>query len=225
CEPFYSLNPGIERIALGIGSVAAPTSTFEGLRRIRAMRRAVTRSKPDVAVAFMHSSYIPLGAALLGTGVPLVASEHISYDHYRGRPLQAGLLRLAPLIARTITVLSEPVRAGFPEPIRRALTVMPNPVPLPDCVRANVTAPAPSSTLLAVGRLEVQKDHQVLIEAFARIARAFPDWRLRIVGEGVLRPRLETQIRRLGLEDRVELPGAIADIGREYAAAQLFVMP
>ena len=62
--------------------------------------------RPDVAVGFMHSSYIPLGLALLGTGIPLVASEHISYDHYRDRPLQAALLRLTPRLARVTTVLS-----------------------------------------------------------------------------------------------------------------------
>jgi len=98
-------------------------------------------------------------------------------------------------------------------------------------VSANVRARADvrgedrtSRTLLAVGRLEDQKDHRTLIRAFAEIAGDFPDWRLRIVGEGELRPDLEALVRRHRLEGRVALPGAISEIGEEYEAAQLFVM-
>jgi glycosyltransferase involved in cell wall biosynthesis len=182
--------------------------------------------KPDVCVGFMHSSYIPLGLALLGTGIPLVASEHIAYDHYRNRPLQAALLRLTPRLARTTTILSDAIRTGFPAAIRRSMTVVPNPVLVPSDVRTDVAGSAHArKTLLAIGRLEAQKDHAVLVDAFSRITKKFPDWRLRIVGEGVLRPALETQVRQLDLEGVVELPGVIPDIEREYAAAQLFVMP
>ena len=48
---------------------------------------------------------------------------------------------------------------------------------------------------------------------------------MRIVGEGEKRGELEKQIRELGLERRVELPGAISDIWREYRNASFFVSP
>lgn len=225
-EPFYPIAPAVKRVALGIGDVRANTKWTEGPRRIRALRRLARRERPNVAVGFMHSAYLPLGAALLGTGIPLVASEHISWDHYRSRPFQGLLLRLASVLAREITILSEPVRAGFPASLRRRMTVVPNPVDIEGHRPANVDgAEGAHRTLLAVGRLEPQKDHRVLIAAFARIAADFPDWRLRIVGEGILRKELEAQIAGLGLQDRVELPGATAQVDAEYAAAQLFVMP
>jgi glycosyltransferase involved in cell wall biosynthesis len=80
-------------------------------------------------------------------------------------------------------------------------------------------------TLLSVGRLEPQKDHKTLITAFGMIADRYPDWQLRIVGEGMLRGALEGQARSLGLGDRIEFPGAVREISAEYASAQLFVMP
>lgn len=221
---FYPLDPAVTSMPIGIGNVAGHSSSGEILRRVATMRRSVRSLQPDVAVGVMHSSYIPLGVALLGTGIPLVASEHISYDHYRDRPLQAALLRLTPWLARTITVLSEPVRAGFPAPFRRAMTVVPNPVSPPSPAQPASRHAGPN-VLLAMGRLEAQKDHRVLIEAFGRIAAQFPDWRLRIVGEGVLRGELEAQVREFGLEGRVELPGVIEDVGREYASAKVFAMP
>lgn len=79
--------------------------------------------------------------------------------------------------------------------------------------------------LLAVGRLASQKDHGCLIDAFAILAPRFPDWTLRIVGEGDLRGQLERQIADRGLVERIELPGAIREIDAEYRKASLFVSP
>jgi GalNAc-alpha-(1->4)-GalNAc-alpha-(1->3)-diNAcBac-PP-undecaprenol alpha-1,4-N-acetyl-D-galactosaminyltransferase len=222
---FYALDPAVRWQPLGVGQVRTGTGIGEALGRIAALRRTVRQAGPDAAIGFMHSAYIPLGLALLGSGVPMLASEHIAYEHYRTRPLQAALLRLAPRLARAITIISPEIRSGFPPSLRRRMVVLPNPVgasggrPADPC-----GGDRPFRTLLAVGRLEAQKDHATLIRAFAALADRCPDWRLRIVGEGSLRGALERQVRELGLEGWVSLPGATADIEREYEAAQLFVM-
>lgn len=80
-------------------------------------------------------------------------------------------------------------------------------------------------TILSVGRLFPQKDQKVLIDAFARVAVRFPEWRLRLFGDGPLRSDLEAQVERAGLADRVELPGKSDDISAEYSSAQMFVLP
>jgi glycosyltransferase involved in cell wall biosynthesis len=79
--------------------------------------------------------------------------------------------------------------------------------------------------LLSVGRLEVEKDHAVLVDAFSRIAERVPDWDLRIVGKGALHEQLKAQISVLGLANRVQLPGSTNEISKEYLSAQLFVVP
>ena len=224
--PFYQLDPAVRWLPLGVGHARRGTSPAEALRRAAALRRLTRGMDLDVAVGFMHSAFIPLGLALLGTGVPMLASEHIAYDHYRTRPLQAALLRLTPFLARAITIISPRIRQGFPGSIRRRMVVVPNPVSVSPGRPADVAGDGrPFRTLLAVGRLEAQKDHSTLIDAFAKIAADFPDWRLRIVGEGSLRGPLEAQVGRLGLDDRVSLPGAIGTIGEEYELAQIFAMP
>ena len=225
-DPFYPLHPSVARLALGIGDTRRHTGPAEAIRRMAALRRLTREMRPDVAVGFMHSVYIPLGLALIGTGIPLLASEHIAFAHYDSRPLQRAVLRLTPLVARATTVLSPAIRDEFPASLRRHMVVVPNPVMARGAGRADPGGQdRPTKTLLAVGRLEDQKDHRTLIRAFARIAGDFPDWNLRIVGEGELRPQLESLVRQLELDDRIALPGASARIGEEYEAAQLFVMP
>ena len=224
--PFYQFDPAVRRMPLAIGDVRRGTGLAEVWRRTRALRRLVRSVSPEVAVGFMHSAFIPLGLALRGSGVPMLASEHIAYDHYRTRPIQAMLLRLTPRLARAATVISADVRAGFPAAIRDRMVIVPNPVGVEPGRPADPAGEGLSTrTLLAVGRLEAQKDHRTLIEAFAAVSASYPDWRLRIVGEGALRPALEAQVGRLGLSSVISLPGAISPIGPQYESAQLFAMP
>jgi glycosyltransferase involved in cell wall biosynthesis len=69
------------------------------------------------------------------------------------------------------------------------------------------TAPVPPDevvTLLGVGRLVEKKGFTFLLEALAQVQRPF---RMRLVGDGPYRGRLEALITRHGLADRVELLG------------------
>ena len=62
-------------------------------------------------------------------------------------------------------------------------------------------------TVLAVGRLNEVKRFELLIRLFAALHRQFPDWKLRIVGEGEERGRLEAAIKELHAENYVNLTG------------------
>jgi glycosyltransferase involved in cell wall biosynthesis len=223
-EPdFYEVDDRVDRLWLGSGDVAARSTAVDLLRRAIALRRAIKGLAPDVAVGFMHSAYIPLAVALSNSRVPVIASEHIVYDHYRHLPAEALALRLtAPLYAR-ITVISEAIRRSYPKGLADRMEVISNPVTR----AARVADPVGGSSkiLLNVGRLFEQKDQRTLIGAFALVAGAYPDWTLRILGEGPLRSMLETLVREKGLESRVQLPGAVSDIAREYESAQVFAMP
>lgn len=77
--------------------------------------------------------------------------------------------------------------------------------------------------LLTVGSFKLQKNHQLLIRAFARLP-ASRNAKLTILGEGDLRPTLEKLIADLGLQGRVVLPGFAVDPYPWYRTADLFVL-
>jgi glycosyltransferase involved in cell wall biosynthesis len=80
------------------------------------------------------------------------------------------------------------------------------------------------TTILAAGRLTPQKGFDLLIRAFARLAGANPEWRLRICGGGPQREDLERLIDEHGLGDIVSLPGRVKRLGEEMARASMFVL-
>ena len=61
--------------------------------------------------------------------------------------------------------------------------------------------------LVAVGRLVEKKAPHLTIDAFARIARAYPEARLDIVGDGPLAPQCHEAVRKFGLDGRIRMHG------------------
>ena len=223
---FYPLDASIRRIDLGIGSTKDPATVWITQRRMRALRRSVKGEEPDIVIAFMHSMFIPLGLALLGMGIPLIASEHIVPQHYRTRPLERVLLRLTPYLVDRITCVSEQVRQLYPPALQRKMVAIPNPVTVAAKDHTQLCPQNKSrKVVLAVGRFDAQKDHETLIKAFGLIARDLNGWILRIVGDGALRTRCEALVTELGLAERVELAGTTEEISKEYSSAKLFVTP
>lgn len=80
---------------------------------------------------------------------------------------------------------------------------------------------------MAVGRLIPEKDHATLIEALARVRSWGLDARLTIIGDGPLRPKLASLIRRAGLDDHVLMRGALthSDVLTELSGCPIFVHP
>ena len=222
-QSFYSLAAQVRRIDLGIGDAARKARVDETLHRMCVLRRVVMEEHPQVAVGFMHSMFVPLAFALAGTSIPVLGSEHTVPEHYRTRPLQYALLISASPFLTKVTVLSEAIRGRYPALIRKRMIVMPNPV-VPATDQAGAGAKKARYVLLNVGGLDENKDHATLLRAFARIATDYPDWELRIIGNGPLRRELEILIHDLGLEERVRMPGVKSDIGAEYSAADAFVI-
>jgi glycosyltransferase involved in cell wall biosynthesis len=81
--------------------------------------------------------------------------------------------------------------------------------------------------LLSVGNLFELKGHALLIDAVHALRDDWPALQLFIAGEGAERPRLEAQIARLGVGERVRLLGSLpnSQLGAWYNAADLFLLP
>jgi glycosyltransferase involved in cell wall biosynthesis len=77
--------------------------------------------------------------------------------------------------------------------------------------------------LLAVGRLELQKDYPTLFKAYALI-REKTDTKLLVLGEGAERTRLEALSKEMGLEKDILMPGYSPNPFRFMKRANVFVL-
>lgn len=79
--------------------------------------------------------------------------------------------------------------------------------------------------IVVVGRLEPQKGHSVLLDALPQVVREFPAVRVVIVGEGILRARLEERVVLLGLQRNVSMVGYQKTLTEWLALADFTVLP
>lgn len=77
--------------------------------------------------------------------------------------------------------------------------------------------------VLAIGRLEWQKGFDLLIDAWTIISPQHLDWRLDIIGTGMLEEDLKRRISDAGLTN-VQIHPFTSQISKEYARSSLFVL-
>ena len=79
-------------------------------------------------------------------------------------------------------------------------------------------------TIVSIGRLTKQKNFEFLIEAFNKIIDEYPNFTLLILGEGEKRKKLEKQIKKLNLENKVFLIGHEKNIYKYLKRAEIFIL-
>lgn len=77
---------------------------------------------------------------------------------------------------------------------------------------------------ICVARFATQKNHALMISAFARGPAANPKAHLVLAGQGVLRAELQVHVNELGLTNRVHFLGLRRDIPDVLGAADIFVL-
>lgn len=89
-------------------------------------------------------------------------------------------------------------------------------VPIPDQPR-----------LVSVGRLCEQKGQLLLIEAASRLAAEGLPFKLVLVGDGPLRPQIETLIAQNGLQEHIEITGwaSNSEVQQQILASRAMVLP
>lgn len=80
--------------------------------------------------------------------------------------------------------------------------------------------------LLSVGRLVPKKGMDVLVKAFAKVRKKYPDARLTIVGDGPERSRLKKLSRKYGLKRRIRWKGELPHrrVRKQLRKAHIFVL-
>ena len=207
-----------------------------------ALVRYLRREPPAAMLSVMnHTNIIALWARRLA-GVPtrIVISERSALAPAVRRPSRWQAWVLPPLMKRyyywadAIVAVSQGVAADLTEVIglpSDGIDVIYNPVVTPTLhQQAQAALDHPwfqlnqPPVVLAVGRLEPQKDFPTLIRAFAQVRRTQAA-RLLILGEGAERSSLEALIQALDLEQDVSLPGFVSNPHAYMSRAALFVLP
>lgn len=222
-EPYYHHHLAVRILPLGLkpgrrGALAAIGAT---LARQRQLRRALALTRPDLVVSFLTRANILSIIAARGMGIPVIVSERNNPALQRVGPVWDVLRRWTYPRAAGLVTMTQGAMRYFAGAMPRRTWVIPNPATIP--VSA-FNRQSDGRTIGAVGRLVPQKGFDLLLEAFARVARVLPEWRLVLWGDGPDRAALEEQRLRLGLNESVDMPGVTARPAEWITRSDMFVL-
>ena len=104
--------------------------------------------------------------------------------------------------------------------IQRKSVVIHNPIRENLPVKSNVN----NNEIVAVGRLNEQKNYPMLIKAFSIVHRKHSDYKLRIFGEGKLKETLVSLAQELNISDYVFFEGFTLNVHDSIKDSSIFVM-
>ena len=229
-KSFYTLDKAVRLVWLADLMGKRARSVFGPVWKLLEMRRLLRTEQPDVVVSFLTNVNVMTLLATRGLGLPLVVCERTNplYSQSAGKVLSVLRRWLYPH-ASAVSVQTRAAAVDFGSFLKNvpAFEVLPNPLP-PDLATMPTATLQPDEQgrfrLVAMGRLQPDKQFDRLVAMFARVQADFPEWDLCIYGDGPARVDLEAQIRDLGLAGRVQLPGRTPLAWNALQKGSLFAM-
>lgn len=214
-EHAYELDDRVEDFSVGKQSRGNPLVWG---KRILDMRRYF-KENPDCHIfAFAVMGAVFATIATIGMRRPLLVAERSNPESWNLKGLRNWAYRRADVI----TFQTADGISYFPKDIARKAVIIPNPV--------DASIPLPyegerTKKIVAVGRLHGEKNHALLLEAFADFREQREDYELHIYGEGELEKKLKAYAEELGIAKSVVWHGFSRRVKEEIVDSRMFVLP
>ena len=228
-DDFYTLSNDVNRVALDItGKSPTPVHAIgNNLYRLRILRKTICSLKPDLVISVLYTANILTLLSLSQTKFIVIANEQNNPTASLNN-LWKVLQRFTYPKASKVVSISKGVNAYFDWLPTKKKSVIYNPLTSINDDKNIVNLPLnidPNKKwIVAMGRLVEQKNFNMLLSAFHKIADKYPDWQLLIIGEGELRCQLEELRDKLGLTNQVFFPGRINNPFPILKESELFVL-
>ena len=205
-----------------------------------ALARYLREHKPDAVVANMWplTSAAVIARAMSRHKCRLLLVEHINLTQQYSSWGKLHAILMAASMAATyrfadvVAAVSEGAAkdtASWARLPNDQVKVLHNPIPQRQSPSPKETANAerlwdctPGQRILTVGSLKEQKNHPLLLGAFADLQ--YPEARLMLLGQGAKEATLRAMAAELGIADRVIFAGFHPDPTPFYKTANLFVL-
>lgn len=213
----YPMDPSVVQIFL---EIRHKQKLVNKLDRIWQLRKAFKTNPGATIIAFEY--FVNMQTILAGLGLKnkIIISERNNPAQQDNRKIIKYMRILLYYIADVLVCQTPDAKAYFPQSIQRKAVVIANPIKegLPDRIRGER-----KKEIVNFGRLEKQKNHLMLIDAFALLHEDHPEYQLSLYGDGNEKCRIETYIAKRDLKDCISLYGSISDIHDKIKNCTMFV--
>lgn len=222
-EEEYGISSKVKRVLSDICDAEVSNNRVKDfVERYKKLRKIVKEESPDCILSFIGKNNFMMLAAAAFTGIPVVVSVRAEPAGEYNSGVMRFLAKTLFAGAAGVVLQTEEAKKFFPAYIRKKVVILKNPLNS-EFVREPFEGEK-NGNVVSVGRLDENKNHRMLIRAFAGIAEEFPQSKLIIYGEGECRADLVDLSRQLGIFNRVSLPGSVRHVAEKIAESSAFVL-
>jgi len=202
-----------------VEKLTGKTSKVQNLFEVR----KYFKQNAKVVISFLAPFNMMAIVSKLGTGIPIVVADRNDPTKVPFNKYIRKLRDFLYMFAEGIVLQTEKNREYFSNVVKRKSTVIYNPVDMK--VYAGVSLKTEKEKkIVSAGRLMRQKNHKMMIDAFAEVIKDYPEYQLIIYGEGPYREELERYIQELKISEKVFLPGNTTELHEQIKNAEIFVL-
>jgi GalNAc-alpha-(1->4)-GalNAc-alpha-(1->3)-diNAcBac-PP-undecaprenol alpha-1,4-N-acetyl-D-galactosaminyltransferase len=152
--------------------------------------------------------------------IPCIISERNNPEVYVPNTFWRILRNISYCFANSLIVQTDFNKNFYQKIIQQdKIIIIPNPID-ENLYSLRKTYNERQNIILTVGRIDSNKNQRLLIEAFANLNTE--NWKLVIVGDGVLKDEYKKLTVKLGVEDKVDFVGTVQNVWDYYNQAKIF---
>lgn len=222
-ENEYPLNEKTKRILSDLTEEENGTGKIMNfVKRFRKLRNIWKTERPDAILVFIGKNNIMALLTSWGLHIPVIVSVRADPKmEYQGKGMRF-LARFLFRYAAGVVLQTNSCKEFFPKAVRKKAVILPNPVN-PEFFEEPYMGER-EHTIVTVGRMDENKNQQMMIRSFANVLPEYPDYRMILYGEGEDMSKLQELVRELGLEQQVAFAGAVDHIAQKIKKAGVFIL-
>lgn len=218
----YNLDKNIKLYTLEDEAIVKNNIKYKILEMKR-LYKIILKEKPDVIVSFLPEPSFRVLLLRKLIKIPIIVSVRNDPKAECTACKRKILMKWLYPFADGFVFQTEEAQKFFNKKIQKKSTIIPNPIKK-DFLARNRYKGKNENIIVSVGRLEKQKNHELLIDAFYNVQEKLKKYKLIIYGEGTLRTKLEEKIKNLNMQDRIFLPGVVDDVAINIEKAKIFIL-
>ncbi len=222
-EEEYVLPDGVTRILSDITPEETTNNrVINFYRRFHKLRTIWKMEKPDLVLSCVgKNNFMTIATTAFTKTNAVVSVVGEAKEEYPGKKMKMLANLLFPF-ATGVILQTECSKYFFNKRIQKTAVILPNSLN-PLFLRKRYEGER-EKKIVTVGRMDANKNQEMMIRAFAKLADKYPEYTFTIYGDGQLREYLQKLIQEFGLEERIFMPGIIPDVAGQIERASLFLL-